>query len=119
MEKQKFKAPKYVLIFSHTKVLIAIVRSVHAAAKLTNGNLQAISFACTGKYIASGGYYFRHIQPDMKVRVEDLNQLKLEEYDDRCGNVRCYYSTKELAQMRSRKPNKQLIKNKKSGGKTE
>jgi hypothetical protein len=119
MTENRFAEPKKILIFNPSKMLIAIVRSLHSAAKLTGGNIQAISFACTGKYISSGCYYFRYIQPDIKVEIEDLNRLKLEEYDNRCGNVRCYYSTKELAQMRSRKPNKQVIRNKKSGGKTE
>jgi hypothetical protein len=76
--------------------LIGIVRSVHAAAKLTKGNLQAISFACTGKYVASGGYYFRFVHTDIEIRIDNLNVLKLEEYDKLCGEDRKYYTKKQL-----------------------
>lgn len=37
-----------VLIFNGAQVLVAVTRSLHSAAELTKGNLQAISFCCTG-----------------------------------------------------------------------
>lgn len=40
-----------VLIFNGAQVLVAVTRSLHSAAELTKGNLQAISFCCTGKYV--------------------------------------------------------------------
>lgn len=54
-----------VLIFNGAQVLVAVTRSLHSAAELTKGNLQAISFCCTGKYVCSGGLYFRHLHPDV------------------------------------------------------
>ena len=42
-----------VLIFNGAQVLVAVTRSLHSAAELTKGNLQAISFCCTGKYAAA------------------------------------------------------------------
>ena len=55
-----------VLIFNGAQVLVAVTRSLHSAAELTKGNLQAISFCCTGKYVCSGGLYFRHLHPDVE-----------------------------------------------------
>lgn len=58
MRRSTFKRPKMVLIFNGAQVLVAVTRSLHSAAELTKGNLQAISFCCTGKYVCSGGLYF-------------------------------------------------------------
>jgi hypothetical protein len=96
-KKQKYLDAKNVLIFNMSRqVLIAVVRSLHSAAELTNGNLQAISFACTGKYIASGGYYFRHIHPDVEINMNSLDVLKVKEYDKMCGEERQYYTKKQI-----------------------
>ncbi|GAB6013174.1 hypothetical protein [Viscerimonas tarda] len=96
MEK-KYKDAKNVLIFNSSQVLVAIARSLRSAAELMNYcNLQAISFACTGKYVASGGYYFRHVQSDVEIRMEHLNTLNLQEYDRLCGEERKYYTKKQM-----------------------
>lgn len=100
MRKSFFIEPKKVLIFNTAKVLIAITRSLHAASELTFCNLQAISFCCNGKYIMSGGYYFRHINPNILIELEDLDTLKLEEYDKMCGEKREYYTSRQLARIR-------------------
>ncbi|GAB6121390.1 hypothetical protein [Dysgonomonas termitidis] len=100
MRKSPYKEPKQVLIFNNAKVLIAIVRSLHAASELSFCNLQAISFCCLGKYISTGGYYFRHVHPDIAIEPEDLDNLKLEEYDRMCGEERLYYSSRQLARKR-------------------
>ena len=100
MRKSRFKEPKQVLIFNNAKVLIAIIRSLHAAAQLTFCNLQAISFCCTGKYVTSGGYYFRHVHPNVLIELDDLDNLKLEEYDKMCGEKRTYYTLRQLARKR-------------------
>lgn len=52
MEKESngfLKEPKQVLVFNAAQVLIGDYRSVRSAYELTGGNLQAISFACTGR----------------------------------------------------------------------
>ena len=64
-----------VLIFNGAQVLVAVTRSLHSAAELTKGNLQAISFCCTGKYVCSGGLYFRHLHPDVEIELADLGTL--------------------------------------------
>ncbi|KAA6302851.1 MAG: hypothetical protein EZS26_001021 [Candidatus Ordinivivax streblomastigis] len=101
MRKSKFKEPKIVLVFNGARVLIAIVRSLHSAALFSGGNLQAISFVCTGKYISTGGYYFRHVHPEIEVEVGDLDTLKLETYDEMCGTERRYHSIREMARRRN------------------
>jgi hypothetical protein len=65
----------------------------------------AISFCCTGKYISSGGYYFRHIKPDVKIEINDLDNLRIEEYDKMCGEERLYHTTKQLTFIRDNFPN--------------
>ncbi|GAB6119662.1 hypothetical protein [Dysgonomonas termitidis] len=100
MRKSKFKEPKNVLIFNGAKVLIGITRSLHAASLLTGGNLQAISFCCLGKYISTGGFYYRHIHPDIEIDLSDLDSLGLEEYDKMCGQERRYHTVREMAKKR-------------------
>jgi hypothetical protein len=99
-KKQNYTDAKNVLIFNISRqLLIAVVRSLNSAAKLTEGNLQAISFACTGKYIASGGYYFRYVHPDIEININSLNVLKLKEYDRMCGEKREYYTKKKIRSL--------------------
>lgn len=102
MRKSKFKEPKNVLVFNGAQVLIAIIRSLHSASKLSGGNPQAISFTCTGKYVSTGGLYYRHIHPDIQIEISDLDNLKLKEYDQMCGVDRKYYSPKLMAKKRKR-----------------
>ena len=85
MRRSKFKRPKMVLIFNGAQVLIAVTRSLHSAAELTKGNLQSISFCCTGRYVYSGGFYFRHLHDDVEIEMSDLGTLLLQEYDELCG----------------------------------
>ena len=73
MRRSNFKRPKTVLVFNGAQVLVAVIRSLHSAAELTKGNLQAISFCCTGKYVCSGGLYFRHLHPNVEVGLDDLD----------------------------------------------
>jgi hypothetical protein len=102
-KKQNYTDAKNVLIFNMSRqLLIAVVRSVNSAAKLTGGNLQAISFACTGKYVASGGYYFRHAHPDVEINMNSLNALKLKEYDRMCGEERQYCTKKKVRSLEKR-----------------
>ena len=93
-----FNEPKSVLVFNGSRVLIAIIRSLHSAAQLSGGNLQAISFCCSGRYISTGGFYFRHLHPDVELEKSDMNTLKLDEYDKLCGeHERRYHSKKDMA----------------------
>lgn len=101
MRKSRFKQPKNVLIFNGARTLISITRSLQAASLLTGGNLQAISFCCLGRYISTGGFYYRHIHPDIEIDLTDLNDsLNLEEYDRMCGEKRRYHTVREMARRR-------------------
>lgn len=100
--KSKFKQPKIVLIFNGAEVLIGVMRSLHSAAQFSGGNIQAISFCCSGRYISTGGYYFRYAHPDVEVSFEDLDTLKLKEYDDLCGEIRRYHNVRDMANMRKK-----------------
>ncbi len=106
MRRSNFKRPKTVLVFNGAQVLVAIIRSLHSAADLTKGNLQAISFCCTGKYICSGGLYFRHLHPDVEIEMNDLGVLQLQDYDALCGEKRAYYSVRQMAHKREAREKK-------------
>lgn len=106
MRKSKFKEPKPILVFNGARVLISIFRSLHSAADFSGGNLQAISFSCTGKYISTGGYYFRHISPDIEIEISDIDTLNLLEYDKMCGYKRKYHSVKDMAKRKKIAENK-------------
>jgi hypothetical protein len=101
MRRSNFKEPKNVLVFNGARVLIAVVRSLRSAAEFSGGNLQAISFSCTGKYISTGGFYFRHVHPDIEIEITDLDNLKLEEYDIMCGEERRYHTMRKMAKNRT------------------
>ena len=100
MRNSAFNRPKAVLIFNGSQALVAIVRSLHSAAEITGGNLQSISFCCTGKYASSGGFDYRHIHPNVEIELSDLGMLQLKEYDKMCGEKRVYYSAKQMARKR-------------------
>jgi hypothetical protein len=73
--KGPFLPSKQLLVFNGAYVLIAVVRSLHSAADFSGINLQSISFSCTGKYVATGGFYFRHAHPDVQIDLSDLDNL--------------------------------------------
>lgn len=116
MRRSTFKRPKKVLVFNGAQVLVAIVRSLHSAAELTKGNLQAISFCCTGKYVCSGGFYFRHLHPDVEIEVSDVDTLMLKDYDALCGEKRTYYPVRKMAHKKALLKGKCKSDNKKKGG---
>ena len=96
MRRSSYKAPKVVLVFNDTRKLIAIVRSLHTTSEIMFGCLQSISFCCTGKYIQSCGYYFRHLDPRVLIEIEDLDSLTVDEYDRICGKERKYYTQRVM-----------------------
>ncbi len=102
MRKSKFKQPKNVLVFNGARVLVAIFRSLQSVTQLSGANLQSISFCCTGKYISAGGYYYRHINPNVIIDLTDLDNLKLEEYDKLCGEERRYHTVRDMAHKREK-----------------
>ncbi len=102
MRRSKFKKPCKVLVFNGAHTLIAIIRSLHSVADLGQLNLQAISNCCTGKYISSGGFYFRHLHPDVLIDIDDLDNLTIEEYDRLCGVKREYYSVRVMKHKRDK-----------------
>ena len=88
--------PCRILVFTPLKRLIAIFHSVNSAAKAFGANVQSIHYACTGTCIAAKGYYFRHLQDNIEVTLDDLGTLRLEEYDALCGVERKIYRTKKM-----------------------
>lgn len=95
-----YLAPKQVLVFCPARKLIAIVRSMNSAAEMTGAKNKAVLMACRGCYVATAGFYFRCLHPDILVGTEDLDTLTLEEYDALCGEHRRYLPTKKLKALR-------------------
>lgn len=100
MKRGPFHEPKQVLIFNGAYVLIAITRSIRSASEISGGNAQAISFACTGKNISAGAFYFRHVHPNIEIEISDLDSLKLQDYDSLCNENRKYHSVRDMARRR-------------------
>lgn len=111
MRKSKFKEPKQILVFNGARILIAIFRSLHSASNFSGRNLQSISFSCSGRYISTGGYYFRHISPEIEIELSDIDTLNLMDYDTMCGQKRKYHSVKDMARRRKLAENKRKSKN--------
>lgn len=95
-----FKKPKQVLIFNGARTLIAVARSLNCVSYLSGANLQAISLACTGSYVSAYGLYFRHVNSDILLEFSDLDDLKLQQYDDLCGIERKYHSQQEMTRRK-------------------
>lgn len=106
MKKSIYKEPKVVLVFNGAQALIAIFRSLHSASAFSGNNLQAISFSCTGKYISTGGFYYRHLHPEVELDKIDMKNLKLRDYDEMCGETRRYHSVREMAKKKKKRNNK-------------
>lgn len=100
MKRSPFHQPKQVLIFNGAYVLVGITRSIRSASEISGGNAQAISFACTGKYISAGNFYYRHIHADIEIELSDLDTLKLQDYDKMCNQEKRYHSVREMARRR-------------------
>jgi len=101
MAKISMHEPKKTLIFNPARVLIGVVRSVRAAAELTQTTAQGISNAANGKAITSTGYYWRHECPDkVEIEISDIGVLTLEEYDEMCDLKRSYVKSHKIKNKR-------------------
>ena len=110
MIQKTFQEPKYVLIYTGAQELLAVMRSLNTASDLCNLNLQAISFCCTGKYVSSGGLYFRHVDPKVEIEFVDFYNLSLSEYDKMCGVVRRYHPEEDMLRRRILEKQHKLFK---------
>lgn len=87
---------KRVLVFNSCKRLTGIFQSSRAAAIALGAHTQSVHYACTGRCIALGKLYLRHLSDDIEITLEDLGQLRLEEYDSLCGVERKVYPTNKM-----------------------
>lgn len=88
--------PKQILVFSPLKRLVAIFQSLTATANAFNCRPQSIHYACIGKCISCNKLYFRILQDDIEVTLDDLGDLRIEEYDKLCGVERKYYKNSKM-----------------------
>lgn len=97
-----FRHPKQVLVFGHTRVLVAIFKSMQACAEIIGTSVKTVSRACKGEYAAAAGFYFRRLHPDIEVETADLDTLRLEEYDTLCNEVRRYLPPQQVKVQREK-----------------
>lgn len=92
------RAAKQILIFNNRKILVLIASSVTEAAKFSGLHRGNISLACRGKSnrISDGNYYFRYIDDNVEVDLNDIGTLKLSEYDALCEVDRPVYRTMQM-----------------------
>ena len=88
--------PKLILVFNAKKTLVAIAGSMYEASKLTGIGAGNISRVCSGALMSSGQMYFRTIDPTIEIELNDINQLKVDEYDQMCGIERRTYDTQNM-----------------------
>lgn len=104
---------KRVLVFDQLKRLVAVFHSCTAAAKAFQASTVSIHNACIGKSISCHQFYFRHLYDD-KIEIdamEDLGELRLEDYDELVGLKRVYYKTRAMSRIGMKyktKKNKEL-----------
>lgn len=102
---------KRVLAFNSCKRLIGVFQSALAAAKALDVHTQSVHYACTGRCIAVGKLYLRHLPDQIEITFEDLGQLRLEEYDKLCGVERKVYPTNKM-ERKGMKYKRQITTNK-------
>lgn len=97
------------LVFNSYGSLFAIFKSAHSTHKLTNNSMQAISSACLGKAVSSCGFYFRHLSPNIELEWSDIGTLRVQDYDQMCGNTdRKYHTVKQMLRQKVRNQLKQV-----------
>lgn len=121
-KKEMMQTNKRVLVFNPRKTLVAIFHSGFAAARAFNVHTQSIHYACNGKCVSCNNLYFRFTTEDVEVTDGDIGVLKLQEYDDLCGQKHKYYSNTKMtrkgmkystAKSRERERQKELRKQQK------
>ncbi len=93
---KKTKGVPPILVFNPLKRLVGIFASMSGAAKALNTSTTNIKFACDGTCISGCNLYFRQLDPRIEITLDDLANLKLQEYDEMCGVTRRYYLTKNM-----------------------
>lgn len=94
---QATNSAKRVLIFNSLKRLVFIAQSAFAVAKNNDWNVSSIRAACSGKIIAYKKLYFRYLEDDVEVGLDDLGVLGLAEYDNLCEVHRKTYPTSKMS----------------------
>ncbi|NDV63961.1 hypothetical protein [Bacteroides sp. 224] len=97
---------KQVLVFNPQKRLVAIFHSALAAAKTLGVHTQSVHYACTGRCIAVGKLYLRHLSEDIEITFDDLGELRLEDYDELCGVKRKVYPNSKMERKGMKYKNK-------------
>ena len=97
-----FRHPKQVLLFGHTRILVAIFKSMQSCAEITGTSVKTVSRAWKGEYAQAAGFYFRRLHPDVEIEMADLDTLPLEEYDRLCGEVRRYLPKEQVKAFREK-----------------
>lgn len=88
---------KRVLIFNPLKRLVNVAQSAFAIAKANDWSVSSIRAACSGAMISYRKLYFRYLDDNIEISMEDLGTLTLEDYDKLCGIERKMYKDKTMS----------------------
>lgn len=86
---------KNIAVFNASKHLLCVCPSAYRAASAFGLSTQNIHYACTGRVIASAGYYFRYVIEPIDMTAPRI--LSLTEYDKLCGVSRRVYKNKTMS----------------------
>ena len=99
MKIKQFSKIRKVLVFNKNGKLLVISSSLQAASQAVLVHPQSIFFCCTGKYRMAGGFYFRYLYPDAPVSIDNMEHLRLEDYDRACGVERTHKKKRPSKRM--------------------
>lgn len=96
-----FLKSKPVLVFNGAHILISIFRSVRSTSEFSGVSAQSISFACNGKQVSAGNFFFRHLHPDVEIEPYDIGSLMLKDYDSLCRVKRPYHTARAMTRKKN------------------
>ncbi|MDR1119451.1 MAG: hypothetical protein LBM08_00860 [Dysgonamonadaceae bacterium] len=97
MSNLKKTETRQVLVFNAHKRLTGIYSSSYEAAKALGIHTQSVHYACSGKCISAKNRYMRQAQKNVRIYMEDLGVLCLEEYDKLCEVERKLYPDAQMS----------------------
>lgn len=83
---------KKILVFNKYKKLVFVACSINEASRYANVPTSNVSAACKGVIISVGNYYYRYLQENAPMTLENaLGTMTVQEYDRITGNLRPVY----------------------------
>lgn len=120
-EKQQVipQTPKRILIFNDVRRFVGVMHSI-ASIERFGFRAAGLSAACKGKLVSYKGFYFRELPENVTLDLlNDLGNLKLEEFDQAIGIKRKYHKATIIRKQNSKYVQSQIKSRKKKDGENE